>query len=178
MSNHEYPIINILKSPVTDLSTDMTRWWTAKVDKSKEFVFTSSLNLKVGSKYNLKINNDYIICGIVSKIIEQFPNKYIMLADYVYADAFEYIYNPWRSIIQVVTKERIMKFNRSMNKELEIFPESHIVGTFDEMDPPSWLVGGRLGSTMDNRWFMYDHVYTLEVGESAFTDFQTITRIE
>lgn len=48
---------------------------------------------------------------------------------------------------------------------------------FFESDPPAWLVGGREGSTMDNRWFLRDHVLTLAVDASVQTDFTTITRI-
>lgn len=45
-------------------------------------------------------------------------------------------------------------------------------------DPPKWLLGGRMGSTMDNRWFYYGRVLTLGIGESVGTDFSKITRIE
>lgn len=49
---------------------------------------------------------------------------------------------------------------------------------FCESEPPSWLLGGRKGSTMDNRWFYEGHVLKLAIGCSVRTDFSIITRIE
>ena len=50
---------------------------------------------------------------------------------------------------------------------------------FSEKDAPDWLTSAKTvkGSTMDSRWFWEDHVLTLDVGKSAETDFQIITRI-
>lgn len=51
--------------------------------------------------------------------------------------------------------------------------------TFDEHTAPKWLCeGGRIDSTMDNRWFWNNHVLTLKVGETVNTDFQTIIRVQ
>jgi hypothetical protein len=51
------------------------------------------------------------------------------------------------------------------------------VTLFSEDNAPSWLSqGGLQGSTMDNRWFFEQHVLTLKVGQSVFTDFHIITR--
>ena len=48
---------------------------------------------------------------------------------------------------------------------------------FSEETAPSWLsAGGLQSSTMDNRWFFEQHVLTLKVGQSVFTDFHIITR--
>lgn len=50
---------------------------------------------------------------------------------------------------------------------------------FDEHTAPKWLCeGGRIGSTMDHRWFWNDHVLTLKVGESVKTDFRSIIRVQ
>jgi len=49
---------------------------------------------------------------------------------------------------------------------------------FTEKNPPSWLIGGLPGSTMDNRWFWNDRVLTLAVGETVDTDFHRIERVE
>lgn len=48
---------------------------------------------------------------------------------------------------------------------------------FTEDNPPSWLIGGVPGSTMDNRWFWTGYVLTLAVGAHVETDFSRITRI-
>jgi hypothetical protein len=53
------------------------------------------------------------------------------------------------------------------------------VREFDEETAPSYLkLGGRIGSTMDMRWFWNNHVMTLKVGETVATDFNIIERIE
>lgn len=51
---------------------------------------------------------------------------------------------------------------------------------FTEDTAPKWLTSENTvpGSTMDNRWFWEDHVKKMKVGESIYTDFHTITRIE
>jgi hypothetical protein len=50
---------------------------------------------------------------------------------------------------------------------------------FTEENPPTWLYNEKTkGSTMDNTWFWFGHVMTLEVGQSVQTDFRTIKRIE
>ena len=51
---------------------------------------------------------------------------------------------------------------------------------FSEHTAPDWLTSKNTieGSTMDARWFWRDHVLTLEVGESIYTDFHKITRIQ
>lgn len=51
---------------------------------------------------------------------------------------------------------------------------------FSEHDAPDWLTSKNTvpGSTMDNRWFWNKHILTLGVGETAETEFKTITRIE
>ena len=51
---------------------------------------------------------------------------------------------------------------------------------FTEETAPDWLTSRNQikGSTMDDSWFWFGHVLTLEVGQSVETDFSKITRIE
>lgn len=50
---------------------------------------------------------------------------------------------------------------------------------FTDKNPPKWLSeGGRMDSTMDNRWFWEDYVLTLGIGQMVQTDFSEITRID
>ena len=53
------------------------------------------------------------------------------------------------------------------------------IEVFTQCDAPKWLTSedSVKGSTMDNRWFWFDHVLTLGVGQSIETDFRKITRI-
>lgn len=50
---------------------------------------------------------------------------------------------------------------------------------FTEETAPSWLCDPKTrGTTMDNMWFWEGHVLTLEVGQTAETDFSRIERVE
>lgn len=55
------------------------------------------------------------------------------------------------------------------------FKMTHLVfnstKTFTEDDPPSWVVN------KENTWWWKDIVLTLEVGETADSDFHTILRL-
>jgi hypothetical protein len=52
--------------------------------------------------------------------------------------------------------------------------------TFTEDTAPIWLTSENTvpGSTMDSRWFWKEHVLTLKVGETVYTDFWDIARVE
>lgn len=54
-----------------------------------------------------------------------------------------------------------------------------LVIEFSELTAPKWLTSENTvkGSTVDNRWFWYRYVLTLNVGDSVETDFHSITRI-
>lgn len=53
-------------------------------------------------------------------------------------------------------------------------------GYFTDLSAPNWLTSCDtvVGSTMDNRWFWEQHVLTLNIGETTFTDFNSVTRLE
>lgn len=65
-----------------------------------------------------------------------------------------------------------------------VFRMDHIIfdrsAIFTVDAAPLWLTSENTvpGSTMDNRWFWKDHVLTLNVGQTAHTDFHNITRIK
>lgn len=75
------------------------------------------------------------------------------------------------------------KHTMSNNSVVKTFEMTHdffeCVCVFTEIDAPSWLTGGDsvLNSTLDNRWFWIEHVLSLNVGESACSDFRTIKRL-
>lgn len=50
---------------------------------------------------------------------------------------------------------------------------------FDEHTAPDWLtsINTIKGSTMDSRWFWFEYVLTLGVGQTIETDFRMIERL-
>lgn len=65
---------------------------------------------------------------------------------------------------------------KTFKKVHEIFGTEEV---FTEETAPEWLTCANTikGSTADGRWFWNEHVLTLSIGFSVYTDFHKITRI-
>lgn len=86
----------------------------------------------------------------------------------------------WRKAKVMALEKHLTPFNAESAMQFKMthnyFPDEP--QRFTEATAPDWLTGTntRAGSTMDSRWFWVRHCLTLQIGESAHTDFRTITR--